>query len=134
VRRRIGVLALVPGAAVAAALLSGCGDDNGPIGQMIASGGKSLVVAQQQAAWTACQAEADKGLKRPGTAQYPAIGTDGLDISTDGHAGYRIDGYVDAENGFGAMNRLTFTCNASPDAEGGYTVTVTDMIDTSNVD
>ena len=64
----------------------------------------------QQEAWAACQGYVAKWLKAPGSAQYP----DQLAVAKRVTANrYRFSGYVDSQNGFGALLRADFSCGVS---------------------
>ena len=47
-----------------------------------------------------------QGLKAPSTAKFPALP---YDTSTDGDGLYKVNSYVDSQNGFGAMIRSDWT-------------------------
>lgn len=47
-----------------------------------------------------------QGLKAPSTAKFPSLP---YNTSTDGNGLYKVDSYVDSQNGFGAMLRSDWT-------------------------
>lgn len=68
-------------------------------------------------AYVACQQWVEEQLKAPSTAEFPT--TSSVDISNKG-AQWTVNGYVDAQNGFGAMIRTDFTCTATHTGDGNY--------------
>lgn len=58
-------------------------------------------------AYQACERAVESSLKAPGTADFS--GPLGSDITANGDT-YKVSGYVDSENGFGANLRSNFTC------------------------
>lgn len=61
--------------------------------------------AAQNTARNACRKAVLAQLKSPGSARW-ADDT----VASEGSAGWQVDGEVDAQNGFGALVRLSFTC------------------------
>ncbi len=85
-----------------------------------------LAVARLQEAYQLCQDEVSDQLRAPGTAVWPAL----ADISAQpGENRFYIDGYVDSENGFGALLRLDFSCRIQVDGGrfGAVTASVRDQ-------
>jgi len=66
------------------------------------------------AAWVDCKSFVTNNLKSPSTAEFPLSNADGVII---GHIAsndrWSVIGYVDAQNGFGAMIRQEFGCQVS---------------------
>lgn len=60
------------------------------------------------AAYVMCQQFMKDRLRAPGTADFP-YGTDRYTTS-EGGGRYRVESYVDAENGFGGEVRTDYTC------------------------
>jgi len=58
-------------------------------------------------AYSGMQTFVKRRLKSPGTAQFPAAGQS-EHVEYIGHDQYRIQSYVDAQNGFGASIRVPF--------------------------
>lgn len=69
-------------------------------------------------------------LKSPASAQFPV---DLISIVGDDERGYHIDGFVDSQNGYGAMIRNDFTAEVS--VENGFPkVTKTTVAAKANVE
>jgi hypothetical protein len=68
-----------------------------------------------------CKDWTTKQLKSPATAVYPPLSaleeTEGYGFSNKGAAGYTLSGYVDAQNGFGALLRSDFVCKAKKEGD-----------------
>lgn len=62
----------------------------------------------EAAAWTACERFVSEQLKAPSTAKFSGFDTE---ISDRGDGRYIVQGYVDAENSFGAMIRNDYVCD-----------------------
>lgn len=62
-------------------------------------------------AWVICQQFLEDRLTAPATAEYPS----GYSQYTSSLGGgrFRVDAYVDAENGFGALVRTDFVCTVN---------------------
>ena len=56
-------------------------------------------------------------LKSPASAQFPV---DTISIVGDDESGYRVSGFVDSQNGYGAMIRNDFTAEVS--MESGFPI------------
>ncbi|MFW6342881.1 MAG: hypothetical protein ACOC00_07665 [Halothiobacillaceae bacterium] len=65
-------------------------------------------------AWSACKSAAKARLKAPATAEFPWRPDSSSKISTDQ---MRVTGYVDAQNGYGAVVRSQVVC-AVDDVDG----------------
>lgn len=62
-------------------------------------------------AWVACKNFVKQSIKSPASAQFPEANAIISDYVTDlGGGKYRVDSYVDAQNGFGALIRADFSC------------------------
>ncbi len=59
-------------------------------------------------AMTMCEQWIERRLKAPSTAKFSHVWDTSISGSNDGP--YRIDGFVDAQNGFGAMIRTQYSC------------------------
>lgn len=66
-----------------------------------------------------CQDFVKRRLRAPATAQFPNIYSADTRRQDLGQGRYRIEAYVDAQNGFGALIRNTFTCviNKTPNTD-----------------
>lgn len=80
------------------------------VGTCITSGGSSEPATPtgptQSAAIRVCHQNVEGKLRAPSTADF------GGDVATATAFGYTVRGYVDAENGFGANIRTSWTCDA----------------------
>lgn len=75
------------------------------------AGSPSRDEAEAVGAWVVCQQFVEARLKAPSTAEYPGSYPDFTRALTDGT--FRVDAYVDAQNSFGAMLRIPFSCTVS---------------------
>lgn len=94
-RLRLGLFA----AAVTAAGLSGCGSPDYCDDPMVA--------------WQMAKEFVTRELRAPATASFPWY--DKAFVSKAGSCSYDVMGYVDAQNGFGANIRSTFTVTVTYD-------------------
>lgn len=62
----------------------------------------------------ACQNSVEAQLKSPGSAEFG-----GENAARQAGGRYEISGWVDAQNSFGALVRVTWTCSATP-TDTGY--------------
>lgn len=62
-------------------------------------------------------------LKSPASAQFPV---DLISIVGDDERGYRIEGFVDSQNGYGAMIRNDFTADVK--VENGFPKVITSSV------
>jgi hypothetical protein len=74
-------------------------------------------------AYLMCQEFVKDDLKAPATAKFPDISEVSIisTFSNDPNR-YKVNGYVDAENGFGALLRSRFTCNISYSGNDKWTI------------
>lgn len=68
----------------------------------------------QQQAITACEDAVKSQLKAPATAKFSG------ETTSPSGSGFHVEGSVDAENGFGALIRTPWECNAGPTANGSW--------------
>lgn len=59
----------------------------------------------------------ERGLRSPSIAVFPQISEHKVYSLPDYENGYEVHGYVDAQNGFGAMIRSNFICELYYDSE-----------------
>lgn len=83
-----------------------CGDGND--GGSSSPGTTQADVGDAVGAWVICQQFLEDRLTAPATADYPA-GYSQYTTSLGGSR-FRVDAFVDAENGFGALVRTDFVC------------------------
>jgi hypothetical protein len=82
----------------------------------VAKASESAAAASWRADRDTCHKAVLAQLKAPSTARW--AGDDKQRLDDGGMTGpvqYVIDGHVDAENGFGAMIRLSYTCSKADD-------------------
>jgi len=72
-------------------------------------------------AWAVAEKEVKDRLKAPSTAKFPTYGSATISKSGDN---FKVEGYVDAENSFGAEIRTTFTVEFTKNSEESYTVII----------
>lgn len=61
-------------------------------------------------------------LLAPSTAQFPSFGDAEVTVVDEGGDRYHVNGYVDAENGFGAHVRSTYRCQLHKEAGDNWRV------------
>jgi hypothetical protein len=89
-------------------------------------GGSSSTVANSQVdkcddptmAFVMSQNFVKKNLKSPSTADFPYINNDGVRVSKISDCNYQVIGYVDSQNGFGAMVRSSYSVNMESTTDG----------------
>jgi len=79
----------------------------------------------QIGAWIDCRSFVTKNLKAPSTAEFPLSNADGVRITRLASGRWSVVGFVDAQNGFGAMLRHDFTCEMT---YSGDKVTVNKLV------
>lgn len=80
------------------------------------SGGQGSHDARRREAWGAAKYFVKESLKAPTTAKFPSLGDPGTGIAPNG-AGWRVEGYVDSQNSFGAMIRTKWMVDVTQDGE-----------------
>jgi hypothetical protein len=72
---------------------------------------------------TKCESAVKDRLRSPGSADFPFDGV--FNVTATGPSTYRQVSYVDSQNGFGALIRTNFVCEATGAGEelSGYRVT-----------
>ena len=95
-------IALVP---VLVFILAGCGARD------VTTGG------QETTAFVMCQRPVEQRLRSPSSAKFPMTSTPGVLSVHAGGGRYLVDGFVDAQNGFGAMIRSTWECEIKENAD-----------------
>lgn len=74
-------------------------------------------------AYETCETLVKERLRAPSTAEFGGYGQ--ANIERSGGETYRIEGWVDAENAFGAMLRNTFVCSHDADSRTVRLLSVT---------
>ncbi len=97
---------IILGAVICSAVVSGCGEPRNP-----QAGG------QETTAFVMCQNPVETQLRAPSTAEFPYITAPGVSAVHLGDGVYRVHGFVDAQNGFGAMLRTSWTCEIAENAD-----------------
>jgi len=64
-------------------------------------------------AYDVCQKFVTMRLRAPGSAKFPSLTADGVSAVDLGDGRYSISAYVDSQNGFGALLRMTFACEVN---------------------
>lgn len=83
------------GVALCLMLLAGCGPQE--------------LVCSESFAYGAAKSIVEKHLASPGSAKFASLGNRAVKVVKIGHCTYRVDSFVDSQNGFGALLRTTFT-------------------------
>jgi hypothetical protein len=79
-----------------------------------------------QMAAVMCQEFVKQRLKSPGSAEFPS--NTGITIVSDTKPWkYKVDAYVDSQNGFGAKVRNTYLCTISTKGDGNWHLDGLDM-------
>lgn len=97
---------IIFGAVICSAVLSGCGEPRNP-----QTGG------QESTAFVMCQTPVENQLRAPSSAKFPYSTAPGASALHLGEGVYRVRGFVDAQNGFGAMLRTSWTCEIAENAD-----------------
>jgi len=100
--------------AAACLALAGCGGGDGvAAGASSATESSSRLASEderRQVAYDACVEAVTEQLKAPATAEFAAL--EDVEV-TEKSAGYTLRGDVDAQNGFGALIRNSYTCDVT---------------------
>lgn len=67
-----------------------------------------------------CEEFLEDRLRAPGTADFSGMGS--TTISSTGSSSYRVVGHVDAENGFGANIRTSYTCEITDNGDDSWSL------------
>jgi hypothetical protein len=65
--------------------------------------------SKQIEAFVRSQTAVERQLKAPSTAKFPYFTSDGVSVTKLATDKYRVNAYVDSENSFGAMIRITYS-------------------------
>lgn len=68
-------------------------------------------------AFVMCQKPIKNLLRSPSSAEFPYLGSAGVSSTHLGGGTYAVTGYVDSQNGFGAMLRSQWTCKIKENAD-----------------
>jgi hypothetical protein len=79
----------------------------------------SRPTCDQSAIYGAVKSEMAQYLKAPSTAIYQPW-TQVSEEAVKGGCAYRVKGFVESQNGFGAMTKSTFSATALKGTDGGY--------------
>lgn len=93
-------------ALISIAMVSACGEPRDP-----------AVGGQETTAFVMCQSPVSGRLRAPSTAKFPYITAPGVSAVHVGGGVYRVRGFVDAQNGFGAMLRTSWTCEIKENSD-----------------
>jgi hypothetical protein len=80
---------------------------------------------QSDAKWE-CKSAVKNAMEAPSTAEFPDYHT--FRAINEPGGTYSVDGYVDAQNSFGAKIRSVFTCVVKKNASGGWSVETLNMV------
>ena len=89
----------IVGVLMFSAVVIGCGEPRKP-----QAGG------QETTAFVMCQDPVRGQLRAPSTAEFPYTTAPGVSVAHLGDGVYKVNAFVDAQNGFGAMLRTSWTC------------------------
>src|SRR5690606_11230867 len=89
----------------------------------------SPMLAEMREAWGAAQSHVREGLRAPTTAVFPEFNVD--HIRGHGHRlhRWRIESYVDSQNGFGALLRMHYVAEVATPHPGRAYVTDVRVLD-----
>lgn len=85
------------------------------------SSGNSGPNHDKSTAWIMTQDFVEKRLSSPSTAEFPNSSNSGVEIKQSSTT-YNINGFVDSENGFGAMIRTNFQAEVRYDGGGTWSL------------
>lgn len=71
--------------------------------------GQQGLVCSESFAYGAAKSIVEKNLTSPGSAKFASAGNSAVKIKKTGSCEYRIESFVDSQNGFGALLRTHFT-------------------------
>jgi hypothetical protein len=77
-------------------------------------------------AWVVCEDFVRDSLKAPASAKFAEGHTDNY-VTANGGGKYTVKAYVDAQNSFGAMLRMNFTCVVKGTGNQNYTLVDLDL-------
>lgn len=97
---------IILGSVICSALVSGCGEPRNP-----QNGG------QETSAFVMCQDPVRSRLRAPSSAEFLSSTEPGVSLVHLGNGVYRVRGFVDAQNGFGAMLRTSWMCEIAENAD-----------------
>ena len=72
---------------------------------------------QETMAFVMCQKPVANQLRSPSSAKFPTMGKQDVLSAHSGGGIYLVDGYVDAQNGFGAMIRANWECKIKENSD-----------------
>ncbi len=96
---------IILGAVICSAVVSGCGEPRNP-----RAGGQEIE------AFVMCEDPVKAQLRAPSTAEFPSTRAPGVSARHLGEGVYSVRGFVDSQNGFGAMLRTSWTCEIAENA------------------
>jgi len=73
-------------------------------------------------AFVMCQKPVERLLRAPASAKFPTMGKQDVLSIHSGNGVYLVDGYVDSQNGFGAMLRSNWECKIKQNPDETWTV------------
>lgn len=111
------LLLLTVGACALFAMLGGGGSGGG--------GRPAVTQPDKYGAWYVCTQQITGQLKAPSTAKFPRVTDTGVIATTVDNQKWAITGFVDAQNGFGAMMRSAFVCEATHTSGTNWSVRAT---------
>jgi hypothetical protein len=77
------------------------------------SGSTTPTQGDRYGAYEVCQKFVTQRLRAPGSAKFPSITADRVSSIDLGEGRYSVSAYVDSQNGFGALLRMTFSCEVN---------------------
>ena|SRR3990167_4801531 len=92
-------------------VVSACGNPRDP-----ANGGEETF------AFVMCQSPVSAQLRAPSTAKFPFTTAPGVSSKHVGGGAYQVRGFVDAQNGFGAMIRTSWSCKIRENSDNSWSV------------
>lgn len=77
------------------------------------SGSSTPTQGDKYEAYDVCQKFVSQRLRAPGSAKFPSLTASGVTAVDLGGGRYSVNAYVDSQNGFGALLRMTFACEVN---------------------
>lgn len=86
----------------------------------VAGCGPQELVCSESFAYGAAKSIVEKRLSSPGSAKFASLSNRSVKVKKTGVCEYRVESFVDSQNGFGALIRTNFTITVTGVPEERY--------------